>query len=627
MTEVPEQAVIGNCQMLATIGKNGELRYLFWPTIDYPQHILGSLPGISFLDKNAGKFGWLTDHPWEKKQKYIEDTNILLTTFKDSDAGINITAADFILPDKNVLVRHFMFQNTSLKDVSLRFFYYNDLALSETYIDDAAYYVYGHDAIIHYKRNFYFLYGGTAKSSGHQCGVHGEGSDAFNDVYDSKLSGDSLVLYEGTRGVNSCLSWDVKLKNSEPKTLTVLIIMGSSEVEVLKVLKEIRQTSIEVLLKQTASFWKAWISGFKRHIKDELLNAIMKRSLLVLKLLTDKNHGGIVAAPCMKPEYRFCWPRDATYVAYALDKAGFYEETTKYYHWCKRAQEPEGGLYQRYYIEARLRGPCWSSQIDEIATVVWGIGKHFDLTGDLGFLKSMWPMTENAAKYLCANINPYINLVQSVGLWEEKIGSHTYSNAAVYRALKTSAKIAKIMGRDDLYEEWNASADRIKNAILNLLWNPQLNRFIKTFNPKDESVDISLLAITFPFEVLPAQDDRIKKTALAIEKAFSFKAGGIGRYPADVYYGGNPWILSSLWLALYYGELGEADKMNQLIKWVIDHATNTGLLSEQVDKATGAPLSAVPLAWSHAFFILATLELEDLKSKYEIIQNSKLKTS
>jgi GH15 family glucan-1,4-alpha-glucosidase len=37
--EVPEQAVLGNNRMLVTIGKHGELRYLFWPTIDYPQHV------------------------------------------------------------------------------------------------------------------------------------------------------------------------------------------------------------------------------------------------------------------------------------------------------------------------------------------------------------------------------------------------------------------------------------------------------------------------------------------------------------------------------------------------------------------------------------------------------------
>jgi glucoamylase len=47
----------------------------------------------------------------------------------------------------------------------------------------------------------------------------------------------------------------------------------------------------------------------------------------------------------------------------------------------------------------------------------------------------------------------------------------------------------------------------------------------------------------------------MEKTVLAIEQAFAYVVGGIGRYPGDSYYGGNPWILSALWLALYYGKL------------------------------------------------------------------------
>jgi glucoamylase len=615
LIETPEQAVIGNGQMLVTIGKHGELRYLFWPTIDYPQHILGSLPGIFYSNKNTSKFGWLTDSPWKQKQEYVENTNILLTSFKNSEAGLSLNAVDFVLPDADVLIRRFLFQNTSMNDVFLRFFYYNDLAISETDIDDAAYYEERHDAIIHYKRNFHLIYGGSAKSSGHQCGVHGEGSDAFNDVYDSKLSGDSLVLYEGTKAVNSCLSWDIgTLRSDEAKLLTVLIVMGSNEEEILRILEENRQVKTDLLLKRTGDSWKTWIDSFKRDFRDETLNRMMKRSLLVLKLLTDRNHGGIVAAPCMEPEYRFCWPRDATYVAYALDRCGFHEEPKRFYHWCRRAQEPEGGLYQRYYIEARIRGPCWSSQIDEIATVIWGIGKHLDLTGDRNFIESMWDMIEKAANYICANINPNTNLIQSVGLWEEKFGSHTYSNAAVYSALKTSVRISKLIGKNDRYGVWDASAEKIKNALLKLNWNPKMNRFIKTFNPREENLDISLLGLTFPFEVLPAQDERMKNTALAIEKAFNYKVGGIGRYPGDLYYEGNPWILSSLWLALYYEKLEDAKKMEQLINWAESHATEIDLLSEQIDKLTDAPVSAVPLAWSHSFFILATIALDELKA-------------
>ncbi len=613
--EIPEQAVIGNSQMLATIGKHGELRYLFWPTIDYPQHVLGSLPGVYYSNKSASKFGWLTDFPWEKRQEYTGNTNILLSSFKNSEAGLNVIATDFVLPDTNLLIRHFLFQNTSKDNVFLRFFYYNDLAIAESNIDDAAYYFQRQDAIIHYKRNFYLLYGGTMKSSGHQCGVREEGSDAFSDAYDSKLSGGSLVLYDGTKAVNSCLSWDIgTLQTHEARDLTVLIAMGRNEEEVLKVLEENRRTKFEVLLKRTEDYWRTWVNGFKRDFGDETLNRMVKRSLLVLKLLTDKNHGGIVAAPCMEPEYRFCWPRDATYVAYVLDKCGFHEEAEKFYRWCKRAQEKEGGLYQRYYIEARIRGPCWSSQIDEVATVIWGMGKHFDLTGDRGFIESMWSFVKKAADFVCSSMNPNTGLINSVGLWEERFGSHTYSNATVYSALKTSARIAKLIGESNLSEKWNDAAEKIKNALLKLTWDSQRNQFIKTFNPKDDSLDVSLLGLTFPFEVLPAQDDRMKRTALAIEQSFHYGVGGIGRYPQDVYYNGNPWILATLWLALYYEKLKDANKMEQLIKWSISHATDLDLLSEQAEKSTGLPISAVPLAWSHAFFILAVLGLDELKA-------------
>jgi glucoamylase len=382
----------------------------------------------------------------------------------------------------------------------------------------------------------------------------------------------------------------------------------------LKFFKENRNAEIEVLSKRTEDFWKKWISSFTRDFGNEILNRIMKRSLLLLKLLIDKNHGGIVAAPCMEPEYRFCWPRDATYVAYALDMCGFHDEAERFYKWCQRAQEKEGGLYQRYYIEARLRGPCWSSQIDEIATVIWGIGKHFDLTGNYGFLKSMWSTVKQAANFICESINPVTSLTQSVGLWEEKWGSHTYSNAAVCSALKASGKIAKLLEQNNLYHKWVDLSEKIRSSLINSVWDSQKNQFIRTFNPRDENLDVSLLGLTFPFEILLGDDYRMKATAQKIEQAFSYNVGGIGRYLGDLYYGGNPWILSVLWLALYHEKLKDANKTEQLIKWATDCATDLDLLAEQIDKETSVPISAVPLAWSHAFFILAVLGLDDLKT-------------
>ncbi len=168
--EVPEQAVLGNNRMLVTIGKHGELRYLFWPTIDYPQHVRGSLPGIFYSIKGENRFDWLTDSAWAKKQEYLPDTNIVRTFFKHQNPDLNITLTDAVLPDSDALIRQFVIQNVSDDEAFLRLFYYNDLAISESPIDDAAYYLIDDDAILHYKRNFHFAYTGTLLSSGHQCG-------------------------------------------------------------------------------------------------------------------------------------------------------------------------------------------------------------------------------------------------------------------------------------------------------------------------------------------------------------------------------------------------------------------------------------------------------------------------
>ena len=172
--DVPEQAVLGNNRMLATVGKHGELRYLFWPTIDYPQHVRGSLPGVFYSFKGGNCFDWLTDSAWTKKQEYLLDTNIVRTFFQHQNPALSIMLTDWVSPDSDVLTRQFDVQNVSGDAVFLRLFYYNDLALSESSIDDAAYYLNDNDVIVHYKRDFYFAYTGTLPSSGHQCGVHGE---------------------------------------------------------------------------------------------------------------------------------------------------------------------------------------------------------------------------------------------------------------------------------------------------------------------------------------------------------------------------------------------------------------------------------------------------------------------
>jgi hypothetical protein len=127
------------------------------------------LPGIFYSFKKENRFDWLTDSAWMKKQEYLSDANIICTFFKRQNPDLNVVLTDAVLPDSDALIRQFVIQNVSDAEVFLRLFYYNDLALSESPIDDAAYFSVNDDAILQYKRDFHFAYTGTLPSSGHQC--------------------------------------------------------------------------------------------------------------------------------------------------------------------------------------------------------------------------------------------------------------------------------------------------------------------------------------------------------------------------------------------------------------------------------------------------------------------------
>jgi GH15 family glucan-1,4-alpha-glucosidase len=70
-----------------------------------------------------------------------------------------------------------------------------------------------------------------------------------------------------------------------------------------------------------------------------------------------------------------------------------------------------------------------------------------------------------------------------------------------------------------------------------------------------------------------------------------------------------------LWLARWH--IARATSMEELneglktLEWVAEHSLSSGMLSEQLDAYMGVPISASPLVWSHAEFIMAVSEYLD----------------
>lgn len=95
---------------------------------------------------------------------------------------------------------------------------------------------------------------------------------------------------------------------------------------------------------RTAGFWRDWSARIP-HAGP--YDAAVRRSAMVLKLLIYHPTGAMVAAPtaslpealggCRNWDYRYCWPRDASFVLYALQKLGLAEETEAFFRFLMRA--------------------------------------------------------------------------------------------------------------------------------------------------------------------------------------------------------------------------------------------------------------------------------------------------
>ncbi len=83
----------------------------------------------------------------------------------------------------------------------------------------------------------------------------------------------------------------------------------------------------------------------------------------------------------------------------------------------------------------------------------------------------------------------------------------------------------------------------------------------------DARVDVSLLGLAWPFGVVDPALTRMRATVAAIEHELRTANGGVRRYSGDEYAGGNTWVLATLWLGLYYRQVGDEAGFRRCVEW------------------------------------------------------------
>ena len=641
-------AIIGNRKMIASLSSKGELLRLSYPTADYRQFIDYYEMGVKVNDSMLIKLHDDINNTYN--QYYSTDTNVLNTEIENTYFKLNMKQEDFVPMKKDVLIRRYTFINYNKIDLDVKFLINSKLFsnlnnMVGVRICDNAMIQYSHDfAMTTFSNMPIYSYQLNNVEANISSGV-------INDKDYIAMSNQSAIAYD--LGI---------LKPGETKEFNIYIYINKNyKVDVLddliKEIDKIKAYDTLKLITDTKNYWRRYVKKhetIKVKYDDELYNAkiqkILRRTILLFPLLVNEETGGIIAALEVDEEkdlcgrYAYCWPRDAVTISQALDMVGMYKDADNFYNIFLRKTQSKNGMWeQRFYTDGRL-APCWGYQIDETASVIAGLYQHFKIKEfrlkerDIDFLKDNLIMCENAMEFLKNYIDnllndkgmeenlqtkySYLDRSQiykhvSYDLWEMNEGIHLYSLSAIYAAfdamgkiyaeLQKSIKKFKIPKETEKLEEYK---EIIKKYILENLYDEKQN--ILKRNTKDSNMDISIMGAVTPFRVFEPNDKIIQNTVQKINLTLRTYTGGYLRFENDGYIGGkNPWVISTMWMYIYYRLIGAKANSEECLKFVIDTATPLGLLAEQVDNEEMKSKWVIGLGWSHAMFILA-LGLEEL---------------
>ncbi len=637
-------AVVGNSQVLVTLGSHGELMTFFYPHIDFSQNLHEGMPAVYFLsgEGRAGRLVWTFDDGWESGQHYVGRTNIVETRLTHTASGLGLTITDLVHPEECALLRRFVATNASQKPIRAKLFQYLDVQLGEVEHKNAVHFHAERSLGVAYWRNICFAIGGSAFDE-YGCGRASAGSQ---DSAKRQLGQGALNRQSEEIGdVDVAVGWDIFLNAGESTSRDLIVAADSNEIAAVARADGLRDLGWDAVLGWTRARWEEHVQkAVSIDIEDDLAEAYY-RSLLAIDLLADPVTGSILAAPEFDPffersgGYGYCWPRDAVEVCLAMEAAGFPDYLARFLRWAKRTQRPEGYWEQRYWLSGE-RGPAWctsegSLQIDQTASVLFAMGRHARaLEGPqrLAFLEEVWDCARKAAEYLTESISPDTRLhVPAFDLWETFRGSFTYSNAAIAAALSEAAYLARHSGHNSLAERWASAAEAVKNAVMSRLWQgDHFARGVGVDGELDRRADASVVGMVTPFEFLRLDDPRERDMAgrclesLARELArHADGAETILRFSNDGYAGGGPGALTTLWfargllrLALAPGtdsatRAGYRARAVASMRAVLQAGTSTGLLPEMMGSGPGSHWAA-PHAWTMAAFIMACLLLDRL---------------
>ena len=370
---------------------------------------------------------------------------------------------------------------------------------------------------------------------------------------------------------------------------------------------------------------------------DHRFREAIQRSVLAIKGLTYMPTGATVAALTTSlPEtpggernwdYRYTWMRDSTFTLRALHWLNLDWEADEFIQFVADLEPNEDGALQIMYgIDGRRdltettrddlsgyagarpvrigNGAFDQRQNDVYGAVLDSILLHTERSQRLP--RRLWPIVQAQAE--CATA---VWRTPDQGIWEARGAPQHYVSSKLmgWVALDRAAKLAGIWGENQLASTWKATAEEIREDILE---HGVDARGVLRQHYETDALDAStLLAPIFGF--LPGTDARMRASVIAIAEELT-EDGFVLRYKTDETDDGlsgkeGTFLICSFWLVSALAIIGEGQRARDLMDRLLRVASPLGLYAEEFDAATGRHLGNFPQAFSHLALIEAAARI------------------
>ena len=384
--------------------------------------------------------------------------------------------------------------------------------------------------------------------------------------------------------------------------------------------------TLDQLLADTTNEWQLWARGLATPV--EWQDAVI-RSAITLKLCQHEETGAIVAALTTSiPEhagsqrnwdYRYCWIRDAYYTVQALNRIGALDvlEVLSRLSAKHRRRAPEAAT------SSRSMACSANPQLDEtIAAALPGYrGMGPVRVGNQAFSQVQH---DAYGQIVLSNVQAFFDrrllrpagredfeALEKVGehawrlhdqpdagLWELRTRQsvHTYSAAMCWAACDRLSNAAEVLGLPERRAFWADRAARIRERIETAAWRPDTQTMSATFS--GDQLDASLIQL-LDLRFFAPDDPRFIGTMTAVEAGLR-RGSHMLRYATEDDFGlpATAFNVCTFWLIEALHFTGRNADARSLFEEMLSRRTAAGLLSEDIDPATGELWGNYPQTYS-----------------------------